>query len=163
MTSAMDAIAYLTDQHREIHSLFDQIESAARAGPRRRLCRKLVDLIAVHAALEEMIFYPAARSTGVEELLPRAFERHLSAERLVADVVAAGAATCAVAAKLALLKERKRQHADDEEQHLFPRVRALLSPEELETLGARLAGVADQLLEPGGGAWERIAARRCVA
>ncbi len=158
----MDAIAYLTDQHHEIRSLFEQVESAARARPRQRLCRKLVDLIAVHAAIEEMIFYPAARSTGVEELLPRAFERHLSAERLMLEMVRAAGASGA-AAKLALLKERKRQHADEEEQHLFPKVRALLSPDELEALGDRLAGVADQLLEPGVGAWERIAARRCVA
>lgn len=159
----MDAVAYLTEQHREIQSLFDQVESAARATPARRLCRKLFDLIAVHAAIEEMIFYPAAGAAGVEELLPRAFERHVSAERLVGDVVAAGGAGAPAAAKLAVLKERKRQHAEEEERELFPRVRGLLSAQELEVLGARLEAVADQLLEPGVGAWERIVSRRCVA
>ncbi len=68
-----DAIAFLTDQHHEIHSLFDQLESAARPKTKLRLCRKLVDLIAVHTAIEEMIFYPAAQGAAVEALLPSAF------------------------------------------------------------------------------------------
>jgi hypothetical protein len=159
----MDAIAYLTDQHHEIHSLFDQLESAARAKTKARLCRKLVDLIAVHTAIEEMIFYPAAQAVAVEGLLPRAFERHLSSERIVAEIVEAGGVSRAAAAKLALLKERKRQHADDEERELFPRVREFLTADQLRSVGARLASVADQLLEPGVGARERIGARRAVA
>lgn len=159
----MDAIAYLKDQHHEIHSLFEQIETAARTKTKLRLCRKLVDLLAVHTAIEEMIFYPAARGAGVEELLPTAFERHLSAERVVAEIVAAGGASHAAAAKLAILKERKRHHAEEEEQRLFPRVKALLTPDELEAVGERMASVADQLMEPGVGARERITARRAVA
>jgi hemerythrin-like domain-containing protein len=159
----MDAIAYLRDQHHEIHSLFDQIETAARTRTKRRLCRKLVDLIAVHTAIEEMIFYPAARDGAGDGLLPRAFEGHVSAERFVAEVVAAGGEGREAAAKLALLKERKRQHADEEERELFPRMRELLSARELELVGERMASVAEQLLEPGVGARERITARRAMA
>ncbi len=69
----------------------------------------------------------------------------------------------AAAAKLAILKDRKRQHADEEERELFPRVRELLTLDQLRTVGERMASVADQLLEPGVGARERIGARRAVA
>ena len=159
----MDAIAYLTDQHREIHSLFDQFETAARAKTKLRLCRKLVDLIAVHTAIEEMIFFPAAQTAAVDELLPRAFERHLAAERIVAEIVALGGGSSRAASRMELLKERKRQHAEEEERELFPRVRELLTVEQLAAVGERMASVADQLLEPGVGARERICARRAVA
>jgi hypothetical protein len=159
----MDAIAYLRDQHHEIHSLFDQIETAARANTKRRLCRKLVDLLAVHTAVEEMIFYPAAHAAAAAELLPRAFEGHVSAERIVAELVAEGVGSERAAARIAALRDRKRRHADEEERELFPRVRALLTARELELVGARMASVADQLLEPGIGARERITARRAVA
>ncbi|HEX9050795.1 MAG TPA: hemerythrin domain-containing protein [Anaeromyxobacter sp.] len=159
----MDAIAYLRDQHQEIHSLFDQIETAARTQTRRRLWRKLVDLLAVHTAVEEMIFYPAAHVAAVEELLPRAIGGHASTERIVADIVAAGLGSDRAAAKLALLKERKRRHAEEEERELFPRVRELLTSGELELVGERMASVADRLMEPGVGARERIGARHAVA
>ncbi len=159
----MNAIQYLRDQHHEIHSLFDQFESAARPKTKLRLCRKLVDLLAVHTAIEEMIFYPAAQEAAVDELLPRAFEGHLSTERIIAQIVAAGAGSREAAAGMALLKERKRQHAEEEEAELFPRVRELLTPAQLELVGVRMASVADQLMEPGVGARERITARRAVA
>ncbi len=159
----MNAIEYLRDQHFEIQSLFDQFESAARVKTKLRLCRKLLDLLAVHTAIEEMIFYPAAQEAAVGELLPRAFEGHVSAERIIAQIVRAGAGSREAAVKIAILKERKRQHALEEEAELFPRVRELLTPDELEVVGARMASVADQLMEPGVGARERITARRAVA
>ncbi len=159
----MDAISYLTDQHHEIDSLFDQFASAARVKTKLRLCRKLLDLLAVHAAIEETIFYPAAQSAVAEPLLPGALARHLSAEQIVAEILDAGADSHEAAAWMAVLKECKAQHARDEEQTLFPRVRELLSPCQLAKVGARMASVADQLLAPGVGARERIAARRAVA
>ncbi len=159
----MDATDYLRDQHREIQSLFDQLETAARITTKRRLCRKLVDLVSVHVAIEEMILYPAAHDAAVVRLLPGAFEEHVSEERMIAEIVEAGGTSDAAAAKLASLKERKRQHAEEEERKLFPRMRELLTPDQLALLGERLESVADELLEAGVGARERITARRALA
>ncbi len=160
----MDAIDYLRDQHYEIESLFDQIDSAARATSRLRLRRKLVDLIAVHAAVEELIFYPAARSAGAEELLLGALVEHVAAERTLAELADVERVSCAeAAARMSSLKERKKRHARAEEATVFPRARELLTSAEREALGARMADLADQLLEPGVGARERLARRRAVA
>ena len=158
----MDAIEYLTDQHHEIESLFDQIESAARTKTKLRLRRKLFDLLAVHMALEERIFYPAARDAGVKELLLGALVEHLSVERIIAELVEVDE-VYAEAAKMSLLEKRKKQHASAEERELFPRVRELLGPFQLEVLGRRMASVADQLMGPGVGARERVTARRALA
>lgn len=159
----MDAIEYLTEQHREIESLFDQVESAVRMGPRRRLRRKLFDLLAVHAAIEERLFYPAARDAGVEERLLGALVEHLSVERIVAEIVERGETSAGAAARMSHLRDRKAQHARDEEEELFPRVKELLTPDRLELLGRRMASAADQLMDPGAGARERVTARRALA
>jgi hemerythrin-like domain-containing protein len=159
----MDAIAYLSDQHRELESLFDQLESAVRAPPRARLWRKLVDLLAIHTSIEERIFFPAARYPEVNRLLPRVFEEHFAVERIVADVVALGGITDVAAARRSVLKVCHEEHVTLEEEELFPRMRQLLTVEQLELVGARLQEVADQLLEAGAGARERLAARRAVA
>lgn len=159
----MDAIEYLTDQHYEIVSLFDQVETAARATTRLRLRRKLLDLLAVHTAIEETIFYPAAKAAGDEELLLTALVEHLSAERIVAELVEVDAGNAGAAAKLSLLKERKRQHADVEERELFPRVKQLLAADERERLGEEMAELAERLLGPGAGARERLKPRMALA
>lgn len=159
----MDAIDYLTDQHREIASLFDQIEDALRATTRLRLRRKLLDLIAVHAAIEEAIFYPAAQDAGLEGLLAEALAEHLLEERIVAELVERFDAGGEPAARMTVLRSLERHHAEEEEAELFPRMRRLLSPERLERMGEQMASAADELMGPGVGARERIVARRVFA
>ncbi len=48
----MDAIQYLTQQHREIEDLFEDFESAGRTAQMEKLhpCRKISDLLAAHVA-----------------------------------------------------------------------------------------------------------------
>jgi hemerythrin-like domain-containing protein len=159
----MDAIEYLTDQHREIDSLFDQLESAARTKTKLRLRRKLVDLLAVHDAIEDRIFYPAARDAGARELLPRALAEHLWTERLVARVVALDEMSGEEAARLADLREWHRRHAEAEEKELFPRARERLAPDQLAALAWRMARLADLLMAPGVGARERVTVRTALA
>jgi hemerythrin superfamily protein len=157
----VDAIEYLADQHREIDSLFDQIETAARARTKVRLRRRLVDLLAVHMAVEERILFPAARDAGAEGLVARALVEHLSAERDAAELVHGPVGSDG--ARLAVLRDRKRAHAGAEEGELFPAVRRVLAPPRLVVLGERMALLADQLLGPGVGARERVTARRALA
>jgi hemerythrin superfamily protein len=159
----VDAIEVLTDQHREIDSLFDQIDTAARARTKIRLRRKLVDLLAVHMAVEERILFPAARDAGLEALLASALVEHLSAESVAAELVQVPVGSDALAARLAVLRDRKRAHAAAEEEELFPAVRRRLAPHRLVVLGERMALLADQLLGPGVGARERVTARRALA
>lgn len=159
----MNAIEYLTNQHLEIDSLFDQIESAARVTTKRRLRRKLLDLVAVHAAIEERIFCPAARDAGMEDLLPCALVDHLAVESLAAELADADDGSAEAARLMALLRDRKRQHAALEESELFPRASRLLGPAALETLGWELAEAAERMMEPGVGARERLTAPMAVA
>ena len=85
----MDAIEFLTQQHRELERLFDDFEGASERAKKKKLelSRKISDLLAAHAAIEEKIFYPAAKDARTEEQLREAVEEHLSVKRIIADLV----------------------------------------------------------------------------
>ncbi len=157
----MDAIEYLTGQHREIESLFDDFESAARPEAKLWLWRKLADLLAVHRALEEKILFPVARNAGMEELLLKAVQEHRSTEPVIADLVERDEVDDEMTAMMSFLRERESRHADDEEMYLFPRARELLAQDRLEMLGRLMAAVADDLMGPGVG--ERLISRVALA
>lgn len=151
----MDAIKYLTAQHRELEKLFDAFEKAParpRKGRKNRkleLCRQISDFLAVHAAIEEQIFYPATKDARTEELLQEAVEEHLSVKRIIADLVELDRIDDEAEAKMSVLREQKKHHVEEEEKELFPKARKLLGADELEDLGERMEELAEQLMEDG--------------
>jgi hemerythrin-like domain-containing protein len=147
----MDAIKYLTRQHRELESLFEDFEKASDGAKKKKLqlCRKVSDLLAVHATIEEKIFYPSTKDARTEELLQEAVEEHLSIKRIVADLVALDEIDDEAEAKMSVLKEQKKHHVEEEEKELFPKVRKLLGKERLEELGEEMQQMADDLMEAG--------------
>lgn len=70
----MDAIALLNEQHDEVDELFAKAEKARNPETKRRLFVKLADALAMHAAIEEKIFYPAVNARRTEDLLLEALE-----------------------------------------------------------------------------------------
>src|SRR3954451_18464740 len=63
---AMDAITVLRNDHRTVEELFKKFE---KAGPnahktKARLVEKIIRELAMHAAIEEMAFYPAVKGTN---------------------------------------------------------------------------------------------------
>lgn len=147
----MDAIKYLTQQHRQLEALFDQFEKASEGAKKTKLnlCRKISDLLAVHATIEEQIFYPAAKNARTEELLQEAVEEHLSVKRIIADLVQLDEIDEQAEAKMSVLREQKKHHVQEEEKELFPKTRKLLAAEELEELGDRMEEMAEELMKEG--------------
>lgn len=142
----MDAIDYLTEQHHQIECLFDEFESATRMDAKLRLWRKLADLLAIHRAIEEHIFYPAASDSEMKVPFLTALDGHVSAERIVAELVEVDEVNDEFVAKMAVLKKWKTQHSDHEERKLFPHARERLTRSHLELLGRRMAEVAHRLM-----------------
>ncbi len=145
---AVDAIELLTQQHLEIESLLDQLESASvRAGRTRlRLCRKLGDLLAAHTRIEETILHRATKRGRTEKLLDGGLEAHLSVRRIAADLVVLEEMNEGVEAMLRDLRVLKKRHADEEEKELFHAARELLAPAWLEELGRRMEKMFDELM-----------------
>jgi hemerythrin-like domain-containing protein len=143
----MDAIEFLTEQHREIVSLFDQFETALRARPKLRLWRKLARLISVHATVEDRIFFPVVKGAGFGEMLPKAFDAHLWVEHMLAGLLGAREVTDALVARAATLRKHIEQHMAAEEKELFRSMREMFPACQLDALGRHMASVADRLMD----------------
>jgi hemerythrin superfamily protein len=147
----MNAIDLLEKQHREVEELFEEFEDAGENArkTRERLCRDISDRLAVHAEIEEKLFYPEAKQENTEELLRESVEEHLAIKRLLADLIDGAVEDEQLDARMKVLKEQVEHHVEEEEKDLFPKVRKACSREELEDLGARMGSMAEELLSEG--------------
>ncbi len=140
----MNAIDMLTQQHREVEELFARAEKA-EGETKRDLANAIADKLAVHVSIEEKHFYPATRTTRTEELLREAVEEHLSAKRLIADLIDSEPDDPQFGSKIKVLKEQVQHHVEEEEGQLFPRVLNLISTQELEDLAVVMQDTAEEL------------------
>ncbi len=147
----MNAIELLKKQHREVEDLFEEFESAGDGArkTRERLCQEISDQLAIHAEIEEKLFYPESRQEDTEEILRESVEEHLAMKRTLADLIDADVDDEQFDARMKVLKELVEHHVEEEEQDLFPRVRKTCSKEELEDLGARMEAMAGEIESAG--------------
>ena len=147
----MNAIDLLDQQHDEVEKLFEKFEAAGDNArkTKERLCREISDALAIHAEIEEKIFYPESKQENTEEILRESVEEHLSMKRLIADLIESDPSDDQFDAKMKVLKEQVEHHVEEEEKELFPKVRKDLSKDELEDLGERMQTMADDLEAEG--------------
>ncbi|WP_224370439.1 hemerythrin domain-containing protein [Hyalangium versicolor] len=138
----MDAIALLKADHKTVESLFRRFEQAGQNA--KKLKRKLVDQmvreLAVHAVIEEEIFYPTVRAQ-VEKLnddVLEALEEHHVVKWLLTELENLPPEAERFDAKVKVLIENVRTHVKEEEQELFPQVRRAFTPSELKDMAAAL-------------------------
>jgi len=144
----VNAIELLKTQHDEAKALFKKIENADEA-EKGVLFDELADALAVHAAIEEKHFYPATKNARTEELLQEAVEEHLSVKRIIADLLELEPSDEQFDAKISVLREQVEHHVEEEEGDLFPKVKKLLSGDELDDLGVVMEDTAEELKADG--------------
>ena len=147
--AAPDATRLLADDHRQVHALFEDYRKLAESGAsgeeRRPLAEEICTLLTVHAAIEEEIFYPAARAAGVDaSVLDEAEVEHASAKDLIAQIRDIEADAPLYDAKVRVLGEYIDHHVGEEEDELFPKCRD--SAMDLNDLGIRIAARKDELM-----------------
>jgi hemerythrin-like domain-containing protein len=147
----MNAIDLLEKQHREVEELFEEFEGAGEGArkTKERLCREISDRLAVHAKIEEKLFYPEAKQENTEDILRESVEEHLSMKRILTDLMEGGVDDEQFTARMSVLKEQVEHHVEEEEEELFPKVRKACSKEELEDLGRRMQSMAEELFGEG--------------
>jgi hemerythrin superfamily protein len=141
----MNAIELLTSQHRDVEKLFAALPAAKDVRQSQQIFAELADALAIHAAIEEEVFYPESRQTRTEELLRDAVEEHLSVKRLLADLLYVAPGDPAFAAKCRVLEDQVQHHVEKEESELFPAVRRMMDDDALEELGDKMEAIAAQL------------------
>lgn len=110
------------------------------------LFRRLAESVAAHAAMEERVFYKAVRARQVDETLVDARHEHGAIKRVIDDMFTCGVDHECFRAQLHALAEHLHQHEHvEEEQVLFPKVRALFSEEELTALGREMAALFEEM------------------
>ena len=142
----MNALDLLIEQHDEVEDLFDMIEKAS-GEKKTELFEELADKLAAHATIEEKLFYPTVKRKETAELLMESSEEHLAIKRVLADLIEMDTDDEHFDAKLTVMREEVDHHArEEEEEKLFPKVRKLMSSEELEALGGEMEALFEQLL-----------------
>lgn len=145
----MDAISLLTDQHEEVSKLFKKFEKLDddAVSERRELFIMIADRLSAHATIEELYFYPAAKSEKTEEMLVESVEEHLVVKRLIADLLEMEPADENFVAKMKVLRENVDHHVEEEEGELFPKTKKLLDEDQLLALGVQMKAEFDELME----------------
>lgn len=141
----MDAIKLIKEQHVEIDELFEQLKKAPSDHKKRALFAELADKLATHMTMEEQIFYPSIKSRSIVDDLLEANEEHLAIRRVLADLLDTPPSDPRFGAQVSVASEQHEHHAHhEEEEELFPKVKKLVSKEELEALGSEMLAFYEQ-------------------
>lgn len=145
----MNAIELLKEQHDEVEKLFKRYEKLGdnANGERRELFIMIADRLSAHATIEELYFYPAVKAARTEDKLLEALEEHLGAKRIIADLLDMEPGDENFDAKMKVLQETIEHHVEEEEGDLFPKVKKLLSEDQLLSLGVQMKEEFEELME----------------
>ena len=141
-STGMDAITLLREDHRKVEKLFKEFEKAGpRAGKTKaKLVTQIIQELAVHAAIEEQVFYPAVRKAveDAEDTVLESLEEHHIVKWVLSELEDMTPADERFDAKVSVLIENVRHHVKEEQDELFPEVRAALGRKQLAELGDAL-------------------------
>src|SRR3954463_12378392 len=146
----MDAIAILVRDHQELEQLFKQFEKLTDRAQKakQKIVAKIIRELAVHSAVEEMLFYPAVRTAALkakvrtlkeaEDTVLESLEEHHVVKWTLSELEKMSPEDERYDAKMKVLMESVRHHVEEEQEELFPAARKLLGPDMLEELGTRM-------------------------
>ena len=146
----MDAIALLVRDHKEVEQLFRQFEKLTERAQKskQKIVAKIIRELAVHAAIEEMLFYPAVRTAALKansrslkeaaDTVQESLEEHHVVKWTLSELEKMKPEEERFDAKVQVLMESVRHHVEEEQEELFPKVRKLFDAEVLEQLGERM-------------------------
>src|SRR5690348_1398133 len=126
----MDAITLLKNDHRTVERLFRDFEKSGSHATvtKRSIADRIIKELAIHAAIEEQVLYPAVRATvpGTEDLTLESLEEHHVVKWQLSELDGMDPAHERYEAKMSVLIENVRHHVKEEESNLFPKVRDAL-------------------------------------
>jgi len=139
-----DAITLLENDHRRLEALLKQGEETTERAVkgRTKLLDTLTSELTVHELVEEKLLYPALEAHAeAREIVLEGYQEHHIADIIVNELHDVAKDDEQWGAKFKVLKENLEHHIQEEEGEMFRTARAVLSREELHTLGARMAAM----------------------
>ena len=145
---AVDAVALLKADHRQVESWFAQFSKSRSNARKRQLASQICAALRVHTEIEEEIFYPAfLAATADKDTHHEAVVEHAGAKELIAQIEAMSAGDEYFEAKVTVLSEMIKHHVKEEEQPGGMFAEAKKSKMDLEELGRELAERKSELTE----------------
>lgn len=138
----MDAFELLEKDHEKVSEIFDKLDETTERGVKTRedLFTQLKNELDVHSRIEEVVLYPALKEYDeTRDLTLESLEEHHVVKQLLSELEAMPKSQEEWAAKLKVLKENVEHHVEEEEDELFVNARSVLTEEQIEDLGNRLA------------------------
>ena len=141
----MDAVTLLKNDHTKVKGLFKEVEALGDRATtsRERLFKEIDRELRLHSEVEEKIFYPAfkqhAEDNEEREEVAEAYEEHAIVANLMDELEGLDPSDEQYKAKLNVMMELVKHHADEEEKGMFEEARELFDKAELEQLGERIA------------------------
>ncbi|MFF4836065.1 hemerythrin domain-containing protein [Streptomyces sp. NPDC001315] len=171
-----NVIDELVTDHREVEEIFGRMESLPPGTKDRKVYADQATMELVrHSVAEEAYLYPAVREhvANGDALADKELEDHSKAERIMKDLEGCEADDPEFDRLIGELMREIRSHIADEEQNLFPRLRAACTPDALDHLGDKVRMAkkvaptrphpsapdtppANKLLAPGAGLVDRL-------
>lgn len=132
----------LVTDHREVEQMFHALETGVTdPDERRRTVDKVIMELARHSVAEEQVLYPTARKvlSDGDEIVDHEIEEHAAAERTMAALYGKPADDPDFEPLLAELMARVREHVQDEERTLLPRLSTAAGLDATNRLGTQVA------------------------
>lgn len=117
------SFALLKKDHDTVKDLFAKFEKAEGRSSKRKIVKKALTELKVHAAIEEEIFYPAVRKSVGKDIMNEADEEHHVAKVLIAELDEMDGQETHYDAKFAVLAENVRHHIKEEEGEVLPKAK----------------------------------------
>jgi hemerythrin superfamily protein len=139
-----DVIDILSADHREVEAMFTELEKlmGSRSGTEDELRKDLVDQATIelvrHAVAEEVAVYPAVKTKVSAEEAERAKREHAEAEETMKRLEGLDPNDEGFEDELRKLMSEIRAHVVEEEGEMFPRMRQVMTGDELVELGKRV-------------------------
>ncbi|MFF9219225.1 hemerythrin domain-containing protein [Streptomyces viridosporus] len=136
----MDALDVLAHDHRMVEQLFRDYHAAASDGQRRAVVELLVRELSRHAALEELMVYPLARTALPDgrRLVDRRLDEHKALKRTLAELDRLDEGDARTDDLVARLRRDVEEHVREQETDFLPGLRAAVGQERLDALGRAL-------------------------
>jgi len=133
----------LKDDHKTVEALFKRFEKAGDRAlvEKRQIVDRIIEELSIHAAIEELVFYPVARATvpETEDIALESLEEHHIVKWTLSELEKMQPGDERFDAKVTVLIESVRHHVKEEEHDFFPLVRKELGRTALDDLGESLA------------------------
>lgn len=141
MSEPRDVIDLLTQDHRTIGLLAQQLEDTEQPAQLRDLYVQLVEELAAHESAEQLVVFPALRAAlpTVESEAHARMGEHEEINDLLAEMQTLAPAGLAFRKRASAVLLDLQRHFAAEEESLFPRLRAALTDDRLVALAAAAA------------------------